>query len=89
MPSIWKRLTQPKAEPYQFQEAEELLSDLRLGVDCGVLAGVAPHKLNQLIYQIKPACLETAAGRPLEPEERDGARADLLRQALREIQEGE
>jgi protein arginine kinase len=71
------------------QEAEELLSDLRLGVDCGVLAGVAPHKLNQLIYQIKPACLETAAGRPLEPEERDGARADLLRQALREIQEGE
>ena len=71
------------------QEAEELLSDLRLGVDCGVLAGVTPHKLNQLIYQIKPACLETAAGRPLEPEERDGARADLLRQALREIQEGE
>ena len=71
------------------QEAEELLSDLRLGVDCGVLAGVAPHKLNQLIYQIKPACLETAAGRPPEPEERDGARADLLRQALREIQEGE
>ena len=71
------------------KEAEELLSDLRLGVDCGVLAGVAPHKLNQLIYQIKPACLETAAGRPLEPEERDGARADLLRQALREIQEGE
>ena len=27
MPSLWKRLTQPKAEPYQFQEAEELLPE--------------------------------------------------------------
>ncbi len=25
MPSLWKRLTQPKAEPYEFQEAESLL----------------------------------------------------------------
>ena len=25
MPSLWKRLTQPKAVPYEFQEAEELL----------------------------------------------------------------
>ncbi|MCI8909081.1 MAG: F0F1 ATP synthase subunit delta [Oscillibacter sp.] len=27
MPSIWKRLTQPKAEPYQFLEAEELVPE--------------------------------------------------------------
>ena len=71
------------------QEAESLLSDLRLGVSTGILAGVEAGKLNQLIYQIKPACLETAAGQPLAPEQRDEARAALLRQALAGIKEGE
>lgn len=71
------------------QEAETLLSDLRLGLSAGILAGIEPSRLNQLIYQIKPACLETAAGQSLEPDRRDEARAALLRRVLEEIREGE
>ena len=70
------------------QEAESLLSDLRLGLSTQVLTGIGTGTLNQLIYQIKPACLETAADQSLTPDQRDEARAALLRKTLEGIREG-
>ncbi len=70
------------------QEAESLLSDLRLGISTQVLTGIGTGTLNQLIYQIKPACLETAADQSLTPDQRDEARAALLRKTLEGIREG-
>ena len=68
-------------------EAEALLSDVRLGQACGILAGITAQQLNQLIYEIAPACIELTRDRSLTADERDMARADLLREALQNLKE--
>jgi len=61
------------------QEAMDLLSDVRLGVELGVLPGISVQVLNELIIWIQPAHLQSRTGRELETEERDIARAELIR----------
>lgn len=64
------------------EEARTLLSDLRLGVACQLVTGADAPRLNQLIYDIAPACIELSRGRQVSAQDRDCARATLLRQAL-------
>jgi len=66
------------------KEALEHLSMLRLGADLGVLnpnAGL----LRTLFAEIQPAHLQLAAGRTIEPEERDALRADFLQRRLKSL----
>ncbi len=66
------------------QEAMQLLSDVRLGVELGVIRGIDRRVLNELLVAIRPGYLQKIAGRELDAMERDTRRADLIRQTLGE-----
>lgn len=65
------------------REAMGLLSDLRLGVELGILPRVEGRVLNELQVQVSPAMLQVIEGRELDPAERDVRRAELIRRRLR------
>lgn len=64
------------------QEAMELLSDLKLGVDLGVIEYGDPEVLKQLMVQIRSAHLQKMMGQALPVQERDRLRASLIRDTL-------
>jgi len=64
------------------QEAMELLSDLNLGLDLGVIQQVDPSVVKQLMVQIRAAHLQSIMGQPLPAQERDRLRASLIRDTL-------
>ena len=63
-------------------EAMQLLSDVRLGIDLGLINGLEPKILQELLVTIRPAHLQNVMGRELEAPERDVYRATLIRQRL-------
>ena len=63
-------------------EALDLLSGMRLGIDLGLMPEIDRHDIDQLLIQIQPAHLQKAAGTALSPEERDIKRAQLIRNFL-------
>lgn len=64
------------------QEALQLLSDVRLGVEMKILRGLDQRLINQLMIRIQPAYLQFAAGREMTPFERDVHRAAMVREFL-------
>jgi protein arginine kinase len=64
------------------EEAMRLLSDVRLGVDLGILGGVRRQALNRLLVVIRPAVLQKLSGEELSSAERDQRRAALVREAV-------
>lgn len=63
------------------EECMRLLSDVRLGVDLG-LVKVDYRTLNELLVATRPAFLQKMAGKELNPFERDVRRAGIIRQRL-------
>ena len=65
------------------EETLELLSAIRLGVNLQLLpASLTIETVNELFITSQPAHLQALSTGPLEPRERDVARANLLRQKL-------
>jgi len=64
------------------QEAMNLLSAVRLGVAIGEPLGLTLGKVNELMLSTQPAHLQRHAGHPMSSEERDVARAELVRKHL-------
>lgn len=64
------------------REATNYLSDVRLGVDMGLIHGVPASVMNELMVMIQPGFLQQYAGQRLSPEERDVRRALLIRERL-------
>lgn len=64
------------------EEAMELLSDVRLGCDLGILEEVDSNILNELLVLIRPYNLQKMVGKELEPHERDTKRAELIRERI-------
>ncbi|CAM3894691.1 protein arginine kinase [Alkalicoccus chagannorensis] len=64
------------------KEAMERLSDVRLGIDLGILPEVGAEILNELMVMTQPGFLQQYAGMSLEAEERDQRRAALIRERL-------
>ncbi|MDD2214392.1 MAG: protein arginine kinase [Oscillospiraceae bacterium] len=64
------------------EEALRLLSDLRLGVETGVLPQLKPEEVNRLTISIGPGTIQKAAGEPLDTTSRDRLRARLIRETL-------
>lgn len=60
-------------------EFMRLFSDLRLGVDMGILKGISMEGINELIMIAQPANLQLREGRELDGNERDVLRAKLVR----------
>lgn len=65
------------------EEALGLLSDVRLGVESGLLSGVDARALNELMVITQPAYLQRIMGKELGPQERDVRRAALIRERIR------
>ena len=65
------------------KESMSHLSHLRLGVYYKLIPDVTSQTLNELFVLIQPAHLCVSAGKDLQAEERDVARAELIRTRLR------
>ena len=59
-----------------------LISNLRLGIAVGVLPELSLDTAGGLIGDVQSATLMAAAGRDLEPAERDALRAQIVRERL-------
>lgn len=64
------------------QEAIQLLSDLRLGYDLGLVKEIDHKLLNELLVLIRPGCLQLLAGRKLSHQERNLERPTQIRKVL-------
>jgi protein arginine kinase len=66
-----------------FEEALDLLSALRLGVETGVLEGTPHTLLNEMLILIQPAHIQLLADRMLSVEEQMVRRAELVKRHLK------
>lgn len=64
------------------KEAAQRLSDVRLGVDLGMVNNVGRTALNELLVMTQPAFLQQHFGEKLSPDGRDIRRAELIRSQL-------
>lgn len=64
------------------QEAASRISDLRLGIDLGIIKDVSHHVLNELMILTQPGFLQQYQNKLLTPSERDEVRATLIRERL-------
>lgn len=64
------------------KEAAQRLSDVRLGIDLGIIENVSPHVLNELSVMTQPGFLQHWAGTKLSADDRDIRRAELIRKKL-------
>ncbi len=65
------------------KECMDLLSDLRLGLDMGIVHMQRPEVVNDLLILTQPGHLQKVEGRKLKAEERDEARALLVRSRVK------
>ncbi len=65
------------------KEALNLLSILRLGIDLGYFPDACRAAINQLLMETQPAHLQHVSKQKLAPDERDGLRADIVREKLK------
>ncbi|MCL6627589.1 protein arginine kinase [Alicyclobacillus shizuokensis] len=65
------------------KETLQRLSDVRLGIDLGIIKGVSAGILKELMVMTQPAFLQKYYNEELSPAERDIRRAALIRERLR------
>lgn len=64
------------------EESHKLLSDVRLGIDMGIIKHIGIDAVNEIIVLTQPANLQASAGKVLSPIERDVGRANLIRSKI-------
>lgn len=65
-----------------FVETLKLLSNIKLGTDLGVLKELTDYKVLKLYLLTKPANLQKHLGKPLEEDEQDIKRAEIIKQII-------
>ncbi|MGD6818626.1 protein arginine kinase [Metabacillus sp. 84] len=65
------------------KETARCLSDVRLGIDLGLIQNVSRNILNELMILTQPGFLQQYSGEVLQPNERDIRRAALIRERLK------
>jgi protein arginine kinase len=70
------------ARTIESKEATQRLSDVRLGIDMGLIQGTSAKILNELIVLTQPGFLQQYAGEMLSADQRDERRAKLIRERL-------
>ncbi|WP_053955596.1 protein arginine kinase [Inediibacterium massiliense] len=65
------------------QECMKLLSDVRLGMDLGILKDISTENVNEIMVLIQPAYLQKQANKSLSSNERDIRRATMVREKLK------
>ncbi|QZY54665.1 protein arginine kinase [Crassaminicella profunda] len=64
------------------QECMKLLSNVRLGIDTGILKEIHMDNINEIMVMTQSAYLQEIAGKPLSSNERDIRRGSLVREKL-------
>ncbi|AYO31920.1 MAG: protein arginine kinase [Thermoanaerobacteraceae bacterium] len=64
------------------EEALAYISDVRLGVDMGIIKNIKPGDVNQLFIITGPAYIQEVSGKTLSPMERDLSRAEFIKQKM-------
>jgi protein arginine kinase len=64
------------------QEALKLLSDVKLGVELGIISNIDKMVVRELLYSIRASILQKIVGKELSPAERDFHRATIVREQL-------
>jgi protein arginine kinase len=64
------------------EESFKLISDVRLGVDMGIIKNIDSTKLNEILLNIQPANLQKNFDKILSPDDRDIKRAEMIREKL-------
>lgn len=72
------------AQTMESKEAAQRLSDVKLGIDLGMIPNVTPSVMNELLIMTQPGFLQKSSGNELEPEERDVRRAHMIRERLQD-----
>lgn len=67
-----------------YEEAKDLLSDIKLGTDLGILDELTDLKVQKLYLYTKPSNLQKYLGQEYETIERDIKRAEIIKQILNE-----
>ncbi|MBM7699854.1 protein arginine kinase [Kurthia huakuii] len=70
-------------------EAANCLSNVRLGIDLGLIENIPTKVLNKCMLVIQPGFLQQYVGTTLKPNERDVYRATLLREILNNVRQRE
>jgi len=84
----WRALGLLKnAQLMSSREAIQLISDLRLGYDLGLIKAVDHKLLNELLVLIRPGCLQLLAGKELDNSERNLERPVRIKEALARFRE--
>lgn len=65
-------------------EAQNLISNVKLGTDLGILKELSDSKIQKLILFTKPASMQKFLGEQYEPLERDIKRAEVVKQIIEE-----
>jgi len=68
-----------------YEEAMRLFSDLRLGMEMGLVSGIPAKLLNELMVRIRPAFLIKMAGQEMSAHQRDIFRAELIRKEIKDF----
>lgn len=68
------------------KEALKLISDVRLGIDLGIIKGIDVKTINTLMVDIQAGILQKIYGKNLNTNERDIKRANLIRERLKDRQ---
>lgn len=64
------------------EECDNLLSDVKLGTDLGIIEQLDDNKVKELMLYTKPANLQKRVGKLLDANERDKARTEIIKQIV-------
>ena len=66
------------------EECIELLSDVKLGTDMGIIKELDDKKVKEMYLYTKPSNLQKYYGKMMETDERDLRRAELIKKIVAE-----
>ena len=67
-----------------YEETRELLSNIKLGTDLGILKELTDLKVKKLYLYTKPANLQKKLGKQYDAIERDIKRAEIIKEIINE-----
>lgn len=70
------------ARKLKWQEAIELMSDVKMGVDMGLIKELDDEKVSEIYFYINPANLQKYFGQNLDGYDRDIKRAEMVKQII-------
>jgi protein arginine kinase len=71
------------------QEALKLLSDVKLGIELGIISNVNSQVVTELMFLTRASLIQKIIGKEVSPTERDIYRAEIIRERLQRKNGGE